>query len=73
MAWYRDGWTATFRWENPWSHQPPERVYLDDILTPDGKSVSLSEESEWDTELKKRFPDAAERLFKTVKLVPDER
>lgn len=73
MAWYRDGWTATFRWENPWAHLPPERVFLDDILDRDGKSVSLSEEAEWDAELKKRFPDAANRLFKTVELVPDER
>ncbi|MEN8693170.1 MAG: sulfatase-like hydrolase/transferase [Akkermansiaceae bacterium] len=71
MAWYRDGWTATFRWKNPWSHQPPKHVYLDDILDPMGKSVRLSEESAWDSELKKRFPDAAARLFRTVELVPD--
>lgn len=73
MAWYRTGWTATFRWENPWSHQPPERIYLDDIITPDQKSVGLSEESEWNAELKKRFPDAAARLFKTADLIPDKR
>lgn len=73
MAWYRDGWTATFQWENPWSHQPPDRIFLDDIINPEGKSVNLTAESDWNAELKKRFPDAAERLFESSQIVPDDR
>lgn len=71
MAWRRKGYTATFRWENPWSSTLPETIHLDDIDGPDG-SLDLEEFPQWDEALRKHFPDAFERYFTHFDLIPEE-
>ena len=68
MAWYREGWTATFRWENPFSYETPSSIHLDDIMGPDGVEVKVTEPEEWEQILRERFPDAPIRLFSEFKL-----
>ena len=68
MAWYRDGWTATFRWENSWSHETPTEIHLDDIVGPEGERFTFETEEEWRKLLKKKFPDAPKRLFSQFEL-----
>lgn len=62
MAWHRGEYTATFRWENPWSTQLPETISLDDLTGPSG-SLKLDSQSQWDLALRKHFPDVFERYF----------
>lgn len=62
MAWHRGEYTATFRWDNPWSIRPPETIYLDDITGPDG-SLDLRGSDEWQIALKTHFPDAVPKFF----------
>jgi len=69
MAWYRDDWVATFRWENPFSHQAPEKIHLDDIMGPDGSVIDVIEPAEWENLLLEKFPDAPDRLFEEFKLI----
>ena len=69
MAWYRDGWVATFRWENPFSYGPPEKIHLDDIISPEkGSVIAAIEPAEWEKLLLEKFPDAPARLFEEFKL-----
>lgn len=63
MAWRRNGYTATFRWENPWATDLPEQIHLDDITAPDGSSLDLQTQKDWAQQLHRLFPDAPERLF----------
>lgn len=72
MAWYRDGWVATFRWEDPFSYGPPEEIHLDEIIGPDGKSEELEDSAEWLDLLLAKFPDAPGRLFSEFNLVVEE-
>lgn len=72
MAWYRDGWVATFRWENPFSYGPPEEIHLDDIIGPNGSVLEPEESSEWLDLLLQKFPDAPGRLFSEFNLVIQE-
>jgi len=69
MAWYRDDWVATFRWENPFSYEPPEKIHLDDIIGPEGSVMEAFEPAEWQKLLLEKFPDAPERLFSEFSLV----
>lgn len=69
MAWYRDDWVATFRWENPFSYGPPETIHLDDIIGPDGSVIDVIEPEEWQKLLLEKFPDAPKRLFSEFELV----
>lgn len=69
MAWYREGWVATFRWENPFSYGPPETIHLDDIIGPEGSVMDAIEPAEWQELLLERFPDAPKRLFSEFELV----
>lgn len=62
MSWTRGDYTATFRWEAPWSNDLPEELHLDDIVGPEG-SLHFSTKEEWATALKGHFPDVEERLF----------
>lgn len=72
MAWYRDGWVATFVWENPFSYGPPQEIHLDDIIGPDGSIMEPEESAEWLDLLLQKFPDAPERLFSEFNLVIEE-
>ena len=69
MAWYRDGWVATFRWENPFSYEPPEQIHLDDIIGPEGSLIQAIEPAEWQKLLLEKFPDAPARLFEKFQLL----
>ncbi len=71
MAWYRDGWVATFVWENPFSYGPPEEIHLDDIIGPDGSVLTQEKPSEWLDLLSEKFPDAPERLFSKFNLATE--
>ncbi|MBT7214997.1 sulfatase-like hydrolase/transferase, partial [bacterium] len=71
MAWYRDGWVATFVWENPFSYGPPEEIHLDDIIGPDGSVLTQEKPSEWLALLSEKFPDAPERLFSKFNLATE--
>ena len=71
MAWHRDGHTATFRWDNPWSDSFPDTVYLDDIVGPKG-TLGLDQPSEWNESLRRIFPDAFERYFSHFNLIASE-
>lgn len=71
MAWYRDGWVATFVWENPFSYGPPEEIHLDDIIGPDGSIMLREKPSEWLDLLRQKFPDAPERLFSKFNVVTE--
>lgn len=62
MAWHRNGHFATFSWDNPWSSDLPDQIFLDNIVGPDG-SLDLGEREEWDEALRSHFPDAFERFF----------
>ena len=64
MAWTRDDYTATFRWETPWKIDDPSTIHLDDLVGPEG-SLDLETSEEWQVALRKYFPDAPERLFET--------
>jgi hypothetical protein len=72
MAWYRDDWVATFRWENPFSHDLPRQIYLDSVFGPDGERMALEEPDEWENLLFERFPDAPNRLFSEFGLIVEE-
>ena len=72
MAWYRDDWVATFRWENPFSHEPPNRIHLDDIIGPDGSVLDIEEPAAWQKLLLEKFPDASSRLFSEFKLIDNK-
>ena len=72
MAWYRDGWVATFVWENPFSYGPPEEIHLDDIIGPDGSVMTQEKPTEWLDLLLEKFPDAPKRLFSEFNLVIEE-
>ncbi len=73
MAWYRDGWVATFRWENPFSYTPPTKIHLDQIMSPDGAELDAEGVEEWEKLLIEKFPDAPERLFEEFKLIVTSR
>lgn len=62
MVWRRDGWEAAFAWSSPWVLAPPERMWLERIDGPEGR-VECAGPAEYEAELRKRFPDAAERVF----------
>lgn len=62
MAWHRGDYTATFRWENPWSTQLPDTISLDDLTDANG-SLDLATQEEWDAALKQHFPDVFDRYF----------
>jgi hypothetical protein len=68
MAWYRDGWTATFRWKNPFSYGPPDSIHLDDIIGPEGSVTEVIEPATWQKFLLEKFPDAPARLFSEFNL-----
>jgi len=62
MAWRRGDFTATFRWPEPMAVDHPGIIYLDDLVGPEG-SLDLPTAAEWDSALRRYFPDAAGRLF----------
>ncbi|MFT6861958.1 MAG: hypothetical protein ACJAVK_000511 [Akkermansiaceae bacterium] len=72
MAWYRDGWVATFRWENPFSYGPPDKIHLDDIIGPKGSALEPIEPADWQALLLEKFPDAPGRLFEEFNLTVPE-
>ena len=72
MGWYREDWVATFRWENPFSPDLPNRIYLDSLFGPDGERIFLEKPSQWENLLFERFPDAPNRLFTEFGLVVEE-
>ena len=64
MKWQRHGYTATFRWYQPWNIDLPKTIHLDDIIGPNGTLDCQSQEA-WHRALQEHFPDAAPRLFQT--------
>ena len=62
MTWHRDGYTATFRWYQPWLINLPKTIHLDDITGPTG-SLDLDNTEQWNRALQTHFPDAPDRLF----------
>ena len=62
MAWRKGDYSATFRWEAPWSNELPGFLHLDDLEGPEG-SLDLTTKEEWEAALWKYFPDVKERLF----------
>ncbi|MGC6564208.1 MAG: sulfatase-like hydrolase/transferase [Akkermansiaceae bacterium] len=62
MAWQRGDYKATFRWKNPWSTQLPDTISLDDLTDANG-SLDLATPEEWDTALRKHFPNVFDRYF----------
>ena len=65
MAWHRDGYTATFRWYQPWKTILPDTISLDNITGPNGP-LDYATPAEWDQALRKHFPDAFERYFEKI-------
>ncbi len=62
MSWQRAGYTANFRWKNPWAIRLPKSLHLDDIIHKEG-SLNLQTSEEWEAALRLHFPDAIERFF----------
>ena len=62
MVWRRDGWEAAFSWSAPWELAAPERMWLERIEGPEGR-VECAGPAEYEAELRRRFPDAVERVF----------
>ncbi len=71
MVLRRGGYEAVFFWEQYWESQVPSELVLEYILVPDGSKVKLKDASAYADELRLRFPDAFERLFKSLEVIND--
>jgi arylsulfatase A-like enzyme len=71
MVLRRSGYEAVFFWEHYWESQVPGEIVLEYILGPDGKKIKLKNSKAYAEELRRRFPDAFDRLFKTLEVVSD--
>jgi hypothetical protein len=71
MVLRRGGYEAVFFWEQYWESQVPSELVLEYILGPDGSKVKLKDASAYADELRLRFPDAFERLFKSLEVIND--
>ena len=69
MVLRRDGYEAEFSWGRYWESPVPEEMVLEGITGPDGKRVVLPDADAYAEELRRRFPDAFERFFKTLDVV----
>ncbi|MBT8037615.1 MAG: sulfatase-like hydrolase/transferase [Verrucomicrobiae bacterium] len=69
MVLRRAGYEAVFFWEQYWESRVPEEVILEYIVGPDGTKVKLADASAYAAELRRLFPDAFERFFKSLEVV----
>ena len=68
MALRRGGYEATFSWGQYWEAHVPKEMVLESLTGPDGK-ISQSDAEGYKAELRRIFPDAFERFFKTFEVV----
>lgn len=68
MVLRRGDYEAVFSWGQYWEAQVPEEMVLERLTGPDGK-ISLPDAKAYDLELRRLFPDAFERFFKTFEVV----
>jgi len=71
MVLHRGGYEAVFYWEDYWESQVPTDIVLEKLTGPDGKVVKLRNAKQYAEELKKLFPDAFKRFFKSLQVVKD--
>ena len=68
MVLRRGDYEATFSWGQYWEAPVPEEMVLERLTGPDGE-ISLADAKAYDAELRRVFPDAFERFFKSFEVI----
>jgi len=68
MVLHRGDYKAVFSWGKYWEAQVPDSVILESVTGPDGV-ISKDSPEAYAAELRRIFPDAFERFFKTFEVV----
>ncbi|MBT8044272.1 MAG: sulfatase-like hydrolase/transferase [Verrucomicrobiae bacterium] len=71
MVLRRAGYEAVFLWERYWESEVPGNIVLELIRDPEGNKIKLKDADAYADELRRLFPDAFDRFFKTLEVIED--